>query len=188
MAEINNCVFCQIASKAIPANVVYEDAAVICVLDISPATSGHTIALTKNHYNSVYEIPQPEYLHLLSISRAVGYALLISQGATNIDMVCTQELRKGNFTPHSIIHLIPRYQEDTVNYVWQPKTMSQDELQSLSAAIISAIEKVKTEGGVPVSYEAPAAPSKPQPAQQPLPQPKKEEKKPVELSKKTVVF
>lgn len=191
--EENTCIFCKIASGTVQSNVVYDDGKVMGVLDINPATNGHVIVLPKMHYNSLYEMPQNEYLAFLSIARAIAYALILSMGATNVDMVYTQELRKGAFTPHALIHAIPRYNEDTVNYVWQQNPLPPDQAAGIAATITEAIEKVKSGEGSNVSYGAPQetqAPPKqsapPAPKEEP-PKPKPEEK-PKELKKKVVVF
>ncbi|MCL5016761.1 MAG: HIT family protein [Candidatus Parvarchaeota archaeon] len=178
MADNDNekCVFCMIASKRIPSNPVYEDEAFIAVLDINPASKGHCLLIPKAHYNSLYEAPQNVYLQIMSLARAIGYALLISQGATNVDLIYTQELIKGNVTPHSIIHIIPRYKDDTINYTWQPNKLTKEELEAIANEIKSAIEKVK-EGEKPVE----------QPPQQKQAPPPPEEK-PIQLDVKPVVF
>jgi histidine triad (HIT) family protein len=179
--ENSPCIFCSVASGEIKSHVVYEDEFIMAVLDISPATKGHTIIMPKEHYNSLYEIPMQRYIAILSTSRAIAYALNLSMGCTTVDMVYTQELIKGKLTPHALIHAIPRYSDDTVNYIWQPNPLQEEDAEQLAAAIRGAFENIKNEM-TPVPIEAPK--------QQPTPQPeqKKEEEKPVELRKKVVVF
>ena len=181
--EDQKCVFCLIASKEIASKQVYEDPMVLAVLDINPATNGHVIVMPKSHYNSLYEMPQQEYLHMMSIAWAVSYALLVSRGATNVDLVYTQELSKGTFTPHPLIHAIPRYKDDTVNYVWQPQKVEDGELEEIASAVRDAIEKIKQES----PSEQPPSPQQPK---KELEKPREEEKKeePIELKKKVVVF
>ena len=192
--EENKCIFCQISAKMVKSYSIYEDERVLAVLDINPATNGHVIIIPKAHYNSLYEIPQGEYLAFLSIGRAIAYALVLSLGAMNVGLIYTQELRKGNFNPHALIHAIPRYTDDTVNYAWQPKTLTEEEALQLTETMSGAIEKVKSGGGeVPVSYsnEAPV-PITPnvKPAEKPAPEekPKEREQKPLELKKRVVIF
>ncbi len=180
--EDSPCVFCSIASGAIKSNVVYEDELIIAVLDINPATKGHTIIIPKEHYNSLYEMPQPRYLSLLSVARAIAYALKLSMGCNTVDMIYTQELRKGTLTPHALIHAIPRYNEDTVNYIWQPTQFSAEEAAGIVSIIKKTLDNVK-ESETP----KPVQTVKPAPATQAKPEEKKEEK-PVELKKKVVVF
>ena len=193
--EETKCIFCLISSKATKSNIVYEDEKIVGVLDINPATNGHVIIIPKAHYNSLYEMPQNEYLAFLLISRAIAYALVLSMGATNVDLIYTQELRKGTFTPHALIHAIPRYNEDTVNYIWQQKPLSEEEAAQISATISEAMEKVKSGGEIqpPSGGETQSnqnsttlAPAKPKDL--PQEKPEKKEEKPFEIKKKTVIF
>ncbi len=174
------CVFCSIASGEIKSYTVYEDALVLAVLDINPATKGHTIIVPKEHYNSLYEIPFQRYISILSVARAIAYALNLSMGCITVDMIYTQELRKGNVTPHAIIHAIPRYTDDTVNYVWQPAALQEEEATQMASMIKSAFDNVKN-SEMPKPVELQKQPP-------PAPHGQEEEKKPVELRKKVVVF
>ncbi len=186
--EGDKCVFCLIASKAIKSTEVYEDDNILAVLDINPATKGHTIVIPKVHYSNLYEIPNNEFLGMLSVTRALMYALMLSQGATNVDMLYTQELAKGNFSPHALLHLLPRYKEDTVNYVWQPEKPSPEEMLATQQSIQSAISNVSQEKQAVPPPPQPVQQAPPQPPkQEPKPEPKKEEK-PQELKKRTIII
>jgi histidine triad (HIT) family protein len=56
MNEIN-CLFCKIASKEIPANIVYEDANFVAFLDIHPISPGHVLVIPKKHIRWVWDLP-----------------------------------------------------------------------------------------------------------------------------------
>ena len=53
---MNDCIFCKIGRKEIPAKVLYEDDIVIAYLDINPMHSGHTLIIPKNHYNGTNQL------------------------------------------------------------------------------------------------------------------------------------
>lgn len=179
--EEEKCIFCMIASKKVPAKEVYEDPMVIGVLDINPASKGHVIMIPKKHYNNIYEMPQDEFLQYMSVARAVGYAILLSLAPNNVEMLYTKELTKGSITPHALIHLIPRYNDDTINHVWQPQKIEESDFIAVENAIKSAIEKVK-------SAEAPK-PSKPATEEQKKPENIVKENKPqINIPRKVVVF
>ncbi len=188
--EENQCVFCQIVSGTIKSSVIYQDENLVGILDINPATMGHVILLPRTHYSSLYEMPQNLSLGFFNVARVIGYSLLISMGATNVDLIYSQELRSGNFTPHALIHIIPRYKDDNVNYAWQPNTMSEEDIKMVSQAVIGAIDKIRNQEApapaTPVQQTRPA----PAPVVKPVqsqPEPNKEEKL-LELKKKIVVF
>lgn len=51
----NNCVFCKIVNKEIPANVVYEDELIMAFHDIRPQAKVHILIIPKEHIpNNTY--------------------------------------------------------------------------------------------------------------------------------------
>lgn len=49
----NDCLFCKIAAKKIPAKVVYEDEDVFAFEDISPQAPVHLLICPKKHFESL---------------------------------------------------------------------------------------------------------------------------------------
>lgn len=54
---MQNCIFCKIVNKEIPAHVVYEDGDFLAFLDIHPQSPGHTLIIPKKHYRWVWDVP-----------------------------------------------------------------------------------------------------------------------------------
>ena len=52
---MNNCIFCKIINKEIPAYVVYEDQNYLAFLDIRPLSPGHTLVIPKEHIRWVWD-------------------------------------------------------------------------------------------------------------------------------------
>ena len=52
----DNCIFCKIAAGEIPSETVYEDEQFRAILDLAPASAGHTLILPKAHFKDVTEI------------------------------------------------------------------------------------------------------------------------------------
>ncbi|MCW1294184.1 MAG: HIT domain-containing protein [Candidatus Parvarchaeota archaeon] len=144
--EERPCIFCSIASKSTKSYIVYEDDFLIGVLDINPASKGHTLLIPKKHYNSLYEMPQQDYIYLLSIARAIGYSLMLSQGPSGVDILYTKELLKGNYNPHALLHIIPRFDEDKVAYTWEPMKFDDAAFSETADSIRAVIEGIKNEG------------------------------------------
>jgi histidine triad (HIT) family protein len=71
---MDNCVFCKIVIKEIPAEIVYEDNDFLAFLDIHPQSPGHTQVIPKEHYRWVWEVPNAgEYFELAKkIALALG--------------------------------------------------------------------------------------------------------------------
>jgi histidine triad (HIT) family protein len=49
------CLFCKIAAKEIPANVVYEDEHIVAFRDIAPQSPTHILIIPKRHIGSLAE-------------------------------------------------------------------------------------------------------------------------------------
>lgn len=54
---MNNCIFCKIIAREIPAHFVYEDADFLAFLSIQPQSPGHTLIVPKTHYRWVWDVP-----------------------------------------------------------------------------------------------------------------------------------
>ncbi len=50
---MTDCIFCKIAAKAIPSDVVYEDEDMLCFKDINPAAPVHLLLIPKKHVDSL---------------------------------------------------------------------------------------------------------------------------------------
>jgi len=55
---MDECIFCKIAKKEIPAKVVYEDEKILAFDDINPQAPVHVLLIPKKHYASLNEIPE----------------------------------------------------------------------------------------------------------------------------------
>ena len=130
--QFQQCVFCNIASGKIAAKKIYEDEHVLAVLDINPANYGHVLLLTKKHYQSFSQVPENELgyfmkiagLLLCSISRAVN-----SEGG---NLFLVDGLVAGQKAPHVLIHIIPRFKNDGINFNWNTKKLSEAELEEVA--------------------------------------------------------
>lgn len=52
---MDNCIFCKIAAKQIPAKLVYEDEEMLAFHDINPAAPVHLLIVPKKHIASLAE-------------------------------------------------------------------------------------------------------------------------------------
>ena len=55
---MSDCIFCKIENGEIPAAVLYEDEDFRVILDLGPASRGHALILPKQHYASLFEMPE----------------------------------------------------------------------------------------------------------------------------------
>ena len=65
----NNCIFCKIANGEIPAATVYEDEDFRAILDLGPASKGHTLILPKKHAANLFELPDETAAKALMLAK-----------------------------------------------------------------------------------------------------------------------
>ena len=69
---IENCIFCKIIRKEIPANVVYEDDMVIAFKDINPVAKIHIVVIPKKHIESLEKVELEKYeKYIVAIHNAI---------------------------------------------------------------------------------------------------------------------
>jgi len=56
----DDCLFCKIAGKKIPASIVYEDEAVIAFKDIKPKAPVHIVIIPKRHIERASELEKDD--------------------------------------------------------------------------------------------------------------------------------
>lgn len=68
----DNCIFCKIANGEIPSATVYEDDDFRAILDLGPASNGHTLILPKNHYKDLCEADETVMAKILPLAASWG--------------------------------------------------------------------------------------------------------------------
>jgi histidine triad (HIT) family protein len=122
-----SCIFCKIARKEAPANVVYEDDKVIAFMSIQPINVGHTLVVPKKHYDNVYEITEEEVAYLYRIVKKVAHAVKKAVNAEGIRIVQNNGAAAGQVIFHLHAHIIPMRQGP--HGVHYPRNRGADELK-----------------------------------------------------------
>lgn len=97
---MNDCVFCKIVKKEIPAHIVYEDDNFLAFLDIHPQSPGHTQVIPKNHYRWVWDVPNAGAY--FEVAQKIAKAQM---KAFNTDFILSRII--GDEVPHAHIWVFP---------------------------------------------------------------------------------
>lgn len=62
---MENCIFCKIANKEIPSNLVYEDDFTAAFNDLNPQAPVHVLVIPKKHFASLNELDDEKYMTAL---------------------------------------------------------------------------------------------------------------------------
>jgi histidine triad (HIT) family protein len=87
-----NCLFCKIVQGVIPAEIIYENEYAVVIKDIDPKAPVHLLAIPRNHYRGMHEVPPEESWLFGGLFEAVttviklkgldsgGYRLVVNSG------------------------------------------------------------------------------------------------------------
>ncbi|MBX4200407.1 HIT family protein [Candidatus Parcubacteria bacterium] len=130
-----NCIFCKIVSKAIPAEIIYEDNDLISFLDINPVNHGHLLVIPKDHHPLLTETPDELLTKVFLRAKSLMKSL---KEATDSDFVVLTVV--GTDVPHFHVHLIPRFYEDGLAGFWPAKKYeSEKQMKSVAEKIRKTI-------------------------------------------------
>ena len=130
-----NCIFCKISNGEIPSYTIYEDDDFRVILDISPASEGHALIIPKEHYKNLFELDDVVASKALVIAKKVSTALREELGCDGFNLLQNNEEIAGQTVFHFHIHLIPRYENDTVKFATSPTDIDKDFAADLTAKI-----------------------------------------------------
>lgn len=104
---MEDCIFCKIIKKQIPAEIVYEDEKVIAFKDISPAAPIHVLIVPKIHIDSIKEIDKSnaEYVEEIHFAaNMIAKSLGISESGFRLINNCGPDA--GQSVMHLHYHLL----------------------------------------------------------------------------------
>ncbi|MGV8086188.1 MAG: HIT family protein [Candidatus Woesearchaeota archaeon] len=136
-----NCIFCRIANKEIPAKIIHEDADVMCILDINPASEGHILVYPKKHYMIMPHMPEDILKKIFKNVKLMSHTLLKSLQCKGTTIFIANGAAAGQKAPHVLVHVFPRRENDGLvnlpNY-----ELSEEQLEKLHSEIGLYISKV----------------------------------------------
>ena len=109
------CNFCRIVSGEDPASIVYEDDRVLAFMDLHPANAGHTLVVPREHWETIYDIPEKVLADLFAVVKRISFAVKKAVGAEGISILQFNEGAAGQSVRHFHVHVIPRFKGDTIS-------------------------------------------------------------------------
>ncbi len=123
-----NCAICELKKSK---ELLYEDKDVFAVLSPEPATFGHIIVAPKKHYQIIEQIPDYEFGYLFNIANKLSTAVFEGIGAQGTNIIIQNGVEAGQDIPHVAIHIIPRRENDGLNFEWAPKQLTEEQMSTV---------------------------------------------------------
>ena len=117
-----DCIFCKLANGEIPTTSIYEDEDFNVIMDLGPASRGHSIILPKTHAANLYELPDDYCSKIMGVAKKCAAAMKKSLNCDGLNVLQNNGEAAGQSVFHLQVHLIPRYKDDQVNSTWNNPT------------------------------------------------------------------
>lgn len=107
------CVFCKIINGEYGSSKIYEDEKVLAILDLSQATTGHTLVMPKEHYENIFDLEEETAKHLFSVVKKISnHYQKVIPNLKGINLLNNNGAKAGQTVMHYHMHIIPRYEDD----------------------------------------------------------------------------
>ena len=103
----DTCVFCRIIGGMETVSIVYEDDRVVAFMDIQPVTPGHTLVVSRDHYATLFDLPDELASHCMTVARRLAPGIKKAAGAGALNVFSANGRAGGQDVEHFHMHLIP---------------------------------------------------------------------------------
>ncbi|HPI08602.1 MAG TPA: HIT family protein, partial [Saprospiraceae bacterium] len=129
-------IFTRIVNGEIPCHKIAETEDYLAFLDVRPQAKGHTLCITKQEIDYIFDVEDALYTGLWLFAKKVSHAVKKSVPCKRVAVVVI-----GDEVRHTHVHLIPFNSLEDVRFQGSAKVnMSADELRDLAASITAAME------------------------------------------------
>ena len=109
---VYDCIFCKIANKEISAKRIYENDNFFSILDANPVVEGHSLVISKKHFETVLDMPSSLGHELLDCIKHTSLKLMKDFNAEGFNVVNNNFEVAQQIVKHVHFHIIPRKKSD----------------------------------------------------------------------------
>ena len=127
-----DCIFCKVVAGELPAQIVADDERTVAFMDISPGTRGHLLVVPRRHAQDLLEV-EPEDLHAtVDTAQRMARRVVERLGAHGVNILSSRGAAAWQTVFHFHVHVIPRYEGDTLRPPWTPNDVDQEEIAAVA--------------------------------------------------------
>ncbi|MEK6903300.1 MAG: HIT family protein [Nanoarchaeota archaeon] len=129
---MGTCVFCKIVAGKLSSAKIYEDAATLAFLDISPINKGHVLVIPKKHSVNLLDVDEKTLSQTMFTVQKITRALRKYADGVNIGQ--NNDRAAGQIVDHLHVHVIPRYKKDGLE-AWPGRGYKEGEIEAVAEEI-----------------------------------------------------
>ena len=130
-----DCLFCKIVAGDIPSTRVYEDERTIAFMDINPGSRGHLLVIPREHSPTCSRSTPRTSRQSPERPRVMARRVKDKLSADGVNLINSCGPLAWQTVFHFHMHVIPRYEGDTLRLPWQPAPGDRDEIAAAARAL-----------------------------------------------------
>lgn len=127
-------IFSKIIKGEIPSYKIGETETAYAFLDISPLHIGHTLVVPKREVDYLFDLPEADYLSLMSFSKVVAQAVGKAIPCKRVGVAVI-----GLEVPHAHVHLVPINNVSDIDFSRAKMQFPAEEMEAVALKIASYI-------------------------------------------------
>jgi len=131
---------CQVCESIQQENLLYSDDKVFAYLSYEPGAMGHIIIAPVKHFPILENLPEELVRQLFIVANRFSVACFEALGAKGTNIIVYNGISAGQKHAHFQVHVVARNEGDGLNFQWQPKQLSEEELENVLMQL-SSVEK-----------------------------------------------
>lgn len=124
----DTCIFCGILAGDVPGTFVAQRDHAAAFMDISPATRGHLLVVPRTHTNDLLSAGPDQLAACLDLTQQMARLVRERLGCDGITIMQSNGAAAWQTVFHLHMHVIPRYDGDSLVLPWRPAPGDPDEI------------------------------------------------------------
>jgi len=136
------CVFCDIAARRTPAEIVLEDEEFTAFLDARPVQKGHVLLVPKEHVVTLPDLPARLRDGFLAHAQELAAAVVTGLGAQGSFVAVNNNVSQS--VAHLHLHVVPRTRGDGLKgFFWPRHKYADGEAAEYAARLRDALDSTR---------------------------------------------
>ena len=109
---MDECIFCKIVNGDKLESVIYENDNFFSIPDVSPIVEGHSLIISKKHFETTLDLPDSLGAELLDCIKKTSLILMKKYNVEGFNVLNNSFEVAGQIVKHVHFHIFPRKKND----------------------------------------------------------------------------
>lgn len=130
LLEQKNCLFCGIVRKDIHSYTLKEGESLVAILDINPESDGHTLLISKKHFQNLEKLGEKEWAEALVFIKELCKKMREKLGVDSFNFISNLGSMAYQQQFHFHFHIIPKYVASE-GFIWNSNPKLKHRLETV---------------------------------------------------------